>query len=194
MRIQAFGLEEELVRGLVGKLDDLIFDRRAIARSDRLNLAAVHGRAMNVFADDAVSFGGGPGDVARHLGVVVRHLLSTETEWRRISIARLNLKLGPVDAAAVEAGRSAGLQAASAQAEIFQSFAEQHRVRLTRTTGGVLLLTAMDQPVEKRSSRDDYDFCADDSAIAQANTENATQCETVVGRWSSVVGQSLGWN
>ena len=36
VRVQAFGLEEELVRRLVGKLDDLVFDRRAVARADGL--------------------------------------------------------------------------------------------------------------------------------------------------------------
>jgi hypothetical protein len=37
--VQAFGLEEELVLRLVGKLDDLVFDRRAVARADAFDLA-----------------------------------------------------------------------------------------------------------------------------------------------------------
>ena len=57
VRVQAFGLEEELVRALVGELDDLVFDRRAVARADGLDLAAVHRRAMHVLADDAMRLG-----------------------------------------------------------------------------------------------------------------------------------------
>ena len=36
--VEAFRLKKELVLGLVGKLDDLVFDGRAIARSDALDL------------------------------------------------------------------------------------------------------------------------------------------------------------
>ena len=56
------------------------------------------------------------------------------------------------------------------QTEVFQSFAEQDRVGLTGTTCRILLLAAVDQSVEKSSSGDDYGFCADSSAVAQADT------------------------
>ena len=52
MRVETFGLEEELVLLLVGKPDDLVFDRRAVARADGLDLPGVHRRAQDVFADD----------------------------------------------------------------------------------------------------------------------------------------------
>ena len=85
VRVQAFGFEEELVRVLVGKLDDLVFDRRAVARADGLDLAAVHGRAVHVFANDAVSLRRGAGDVAGHLRVVMRDALGAKAEraWDR---------------------------------------------------------------------------------------------------------------
>ena len=84
VRVQALGLEEELVHLLVGKLDDLVFDRRAIARADRLDLPAVHGRAVHVLADDAMRLRRGERDVARHLLVVMRDALGAEAERRGI--------------------------------------------------------------------------------------------------------------
>src|SRR5690606_11087047 len=51
---QAFGLDEHLVLILVGKAMDLVFDRWAIARTDPLDDAGVHRRAIQVVADDLV--------------------------------------------------------------------------------------------------------------------------------------------
>ena len=48
VRVQALGFKEELMRKLVRKADDLVFDRRAVARSNTFDLAGVHGRAMYV--------------------------------------------------------------------------------------------------------------------------------------------------
>src|SRR6185369_8354388 len=114
MRIQPFRLEEELMRGLIGKLDDLVFNRGAISRPDRLDLTAVHGRAMHILADNAVSLLGGPGDVTRHLTIVMRNPLSTKTEWRRVGITRLDLKLRPLDSSAIQSRWSSSLKPASA--------------------------------------------------------------------------------
>jgi len=123
VRVQAFGFEEELVLELVGELDDFVFDRRTISWADRLDLTAVHGRAVNVVADDAVGFLGGEGDVARHLFVKVCDALGAEAEGGGVVVAGLDLEAGPVDGAAVEAWRRAGLEAAAAQPELLQSFA-----------------------------------------------------------------------
>ena len=106
---------------LVGKLDDLVFNRRAIARADGLNLPAVHRRAVHVLADDAMRFGRSPGDVARHLRIMMRNALGAEAEWRWVGVSGLFLKPRPVDGAAIESRRSASLQAATAQAEILEA-------------------------------------------------------------------------
>ena len=46
MRIEAFGLDEDLVRCLVGEAHDLVLDRGAIARADALDHAGEHRRAI----------------------------------------------------------------------------------------------------------------------------------------------------
>ena len=122
--VQPFGLEEELVHFLVGELDDLVFDRGAVARADRLDLTAVHRRAVDVLADDAMGLGRGPGDVAGYLRIVMRYPLGAEAEWSGIFVTWLEREARPVNGASVEARRSAGLEAAAAQAELLESFAE----------------------------------------------------------------------
>src|SRR5690242_21763936 len=107
MRVQSLRFEEELVLQLVRKLDDLVFNRRAVARTDGLNLPRVHRRAMNVLANDAVCFFGRERDVAWHL--LLRDLLGAEAKRSGIIIAWLHGKARPIDGAAVEAGRSTGL-------------------------------------------------------------------------------------
>ena len=173
VRVQSLRLKEELVHLLVGKLHDLVFDRRTVSRTDRLDLPAVHGRAVHVLADDAMRLCRGPGDVARHLRVVMRNALGAKAERRRIDVARLLGKARPVDAASVEARRSSGLEPASAQAELLQSLAQQNGVGFARTSRRVLLLAAVNQAVEKCSGRDDDGRRADRAAVAQANAENA---------------------
>src|SRR6266850_2126938 len=140
MRVQALGLEKELVGELVGELNDLVFDRRTVAWTDRLDLSAVHRRAVHVFADDAVRFFRRERDVARHLLVVMSDTLGAEAEGGGIGVTGLLGKLRPVDGASVKARRSAGFQTASAQAELLQCFAEQDGIGLSGTPGRILLL------------------------------------------------------
>ena len=79
----------------------------------------------------------------------MRHALGAEAERRGIGVARLLGEARPVDGASVEARRSAGLEAAAAQAQLLQRFAQQNRVRFAGTPGGILLLAAVNQAVEK---------------------------------------------
>src|ERR1700722_12701909 len=99
---------------LVRKLYDLVFDRRTVARPDRLNLPAIHRRAMNIVANDAVSLWRCPRDVARNLRVVMRHTLGSKTERSRIDVAGLLRETRPVDGASIKARRRARLKPASA--------------------------------------------------------------------------------
>src|SRR5882724_1294621 len=102
------------MRELVRELDDLVFDRRTIARADRLDLSAVHRRTVHIFADDAMCLFRRERDEAGHLCVVMGDALGAEAKGRGIGVARLHGELRPVDGASVETRRSAGLQAATA--------------------------------------------------------------------------------
>src|SRR6266700_932938 len=102
-----------------------------------------------------MSFRCRPGDVARHLRVVMRDTLGAKTEGRGIGIAGLDLEFLPVNGATVQARWSSGFETASPQPELFKSFSKQDRGRFAGTARRILLLAAVNQAVEKRSGGDD---------------------------------------
>src|SRR5271169_577569 len=97
MCIEALGLEEELVLLLVGEADDFVFDRRAVAWANGVNLPGVHRRTRDVFADDAQRLRRGVGDVAADLAL--RNFSGAEAERRRLGVAGLRFEARPVDRA-----------------------------------------------------------------------------------------------
>ena len=137
---------------------------------------------MNILADNALGFSSGPGDVTRHLRVVMCDALGTEAERRGVGVARLDCKFRPVNGAAIEARRRSRLQAAAAQAELLERFAQQHSVRFAGASCWILLLAAVDKSVEKCSGGDDHGGSADGAAIAQLDAvDGAMSCVHVRG-------------
>src|ERR1051325_7664595 len=179
------------MRRLIGKLDDLVFDRWTVTRTNGLNLATVHGRAVDVFANNAVGFECRPGDVTRDLRIVVRNPLCTKAERSRIRIAGLNLKLRPVDCPAVKARRCSGLKPASAQPKTLEGFTQQNRIRLSGPSRRILLLATMNKPVKKSSRGDDDSLRPYSSPIAQTNSPYNARRDLVVRRTPFVVPKNI---
>src|SRR4029079_10331564 len=165
-------LEKELVRNLLGKLDDLVFNRRAVARPDGMDLPAVHRRTMNIFADDAMRFRQSPRDVTGHLRIMVGHSPGTKAEGSGIGIAGLHLKLGPVDSPAVESRRRPGLEPATSQTELLQRLAQQHSGRFSGAARRIWLLAAVDQAIEERSGRNNDSSRADVASVTEADADD----------------------
>ena len=113
--VAAFGLEEDLMFVAVGEADDLVLDGRAVAGAGAFDLAAVHGSAMEVGADEVVDAGVGVGDVAGQLGLV--DPVGQEGEGDGVGVAGLGFEAGEVDGAAIEARGGAGLEAEEFEAE-----------------------------------------------------------------------------
>ena len=63
--LATLGFEKDLMPFFLGEFDDFVFDRGAIARTDTLDLAGVHRRAMQISADNLARLVGRVGDVAR---------------------------------------------------------------------------------------------------------------------------------
>ena len=97
VRRQAFGLDEDLVRGLVGEAVHLVFDRRAIARPDAFDHACEHRRAIATGADDLVRALVGRGDVTAHLARMIAAPAEVREHRHRL-VARLNCESRVVDA------------------------------------------------------------------------------------------------
>jgi hypothetical protein len=107
-----------------------------------------------------------------------------KTERSRIQIAGLSLKARPVNGAPVETRRRPGLEPASAQPKLLERFAQQNRCRFSRSSRRILLLAAVNQPVEKSPGSNDDRVGRDAAPIAQQDAAN----NAVVGRWSLVAG------
>src|SRR4029077_333651 len=195
MCVQPFGLEKKLVLELVGELHDFVFDGGTISWSDRLDLAAVHRGAVDVFADDAMRLFGRERDVAGHLTVVMGDAQGAEAEGRGIEIAGLRFEARPIDGASVEPRRRPGLQAAAAEPEFLERFAQKNRRGLARAARGILLFPAVDQTVQESAGGDDDSLSSHRAAVAQADADGSltvagvTGRRTVAGRWSLAVGK-----
>src|SRR2546430_11243945 len=109
VRVQTLGLQEHLVSLGVGKLHDLVLDRRTVARPASADGAAIQRRLLEMGADDRLHFFTGPRDPARQLAWQRRALVEVEAVC--VAPAVLALDPGPVDATAVDAGGRAGLEA-----------------------------------------------------------------------------------
>ena len=118
MIVEPFRLQKNLMAVALAEFDDLVFDRRTIARAAARDLSGIHRRAMHVGADDLVRRFDRARDAAFDLRIVDARRQHRE-RLRRI-VAGLHLEAGPIDGAAIEPRRRAGFQTAEGEAESFQ--------------------------------------------------------------------------
>src|SRR6185369_18016586 len=107
---------------LVCKANDLVLDRRAVARPAALNSPAVHRRAIERAADDLMRARVGVRDVAGNLGLA--DALGGVRERDRRLVAGLDLEALEVDRARVEARTGAGLQPTDAKSQCRELIAQ----------------------------------------------------------------------
>ena len=112
-------LDEDLVAIAVGESDDLVLDRRAVARPGRRDPTCVQRRPVEVAADDRVRLRIREGDVAVDLGCVDGPRL--EGKRHRIAVARLPVHRVKIDRGFQDARRRPGLQSPHRQAQTGQS-------------------------------------------------------------------------
>ena len=153
VRVQAFRLEEHLVRALLGEAHHLVLDRRAVARADAFDLSRVERRAVERGSDQLVRVGPRVRDPARHL----RRMLVARAEvgeHRARVVAGLLVEAREFDRAAVEARRRAGLQAVDAERQLAQPGGEPRRGRIARATARMVREADVDQAGEERAGRE----------------------------------------
>src|ERR1700722_1886556 len=133
----------------------LVLDRGAVARPDAFDRTCEHRRAIEGCADDVVGALVGVRDVA---GELARMLAGTaeEREHRQRRVAVLNRERAVVDAAAIDARRRTGLQAATARRDLAQLLRQAHRGRIAGATRGVIVETDMDAAGEEGANREHY--------------------------------------
>ena len=111
----AFRLQKELVGTAVGKAHHLVLDGGAVAGADALDAAGIERRPVQVGADDGVGALVGVGEPAGYHGPAIA-LWRGEVAEMQARVPVLALGAVKVDAAAVDAGRGAGLEAGHGKA------------------------------------------------------------------------------
>src|ERR1700738_888404 len=102
----------------IAEADDLVLDRRAIARPGALDLPGIHRRAMHIGPDHLMGCRRRAGDAAldlRRRDAVGHH----QKRLRRI-VAWLHFDRRPVDRAAIEPWRGAGFQPPQREADALE--------------------------------------------------------------------------
>ena len=141
--VQPFGLDEDLVAGLLGEAHHLVLDGGAVARADALDLAAVQRRAVQRVADDLVGTLAGMGDPAADLRRMLGRA-AQEGHHRARVVTGLFFHQAVVQRAAVDARRRAGLQAIDHERALAQARGQRGRRRVAHAASGVLGLTDVD--------------------------------------------------
>ena len=119
LRVQAHGLDKELVAGLVREAGHLGLNGGAVPGPHPLDGPAVHGGAVQVPPDDPVGVLVSVGEVAH--GPVDRGLPGLKGEGHGIQIPVLALHFGEIHGAGVDPGRGAGLEPAQGEAQLPQA-------------------------------------------------------------------------
>ena len=147
--VEPLRLEKDLVSGTVGKADDLVLDRRTIADTRCRYLPGKHRRLVQVLTDQRVGRLVGARDVARHLRV--GDPVGQERERPGRHVAVLDHQGLPVDGAAVEPRRRAGLEPTEAETRPFHVPCQGHGSRVADPAGGPSLGAEMDLAPQERA-------------------------------------------
>ena len=122
-RVQPLRLHEDGMAFLVGEAHHLVLDGGAVARAGALDLAGIHRRQMQVFANDLVRFGRCVGEIAQR-AVFQRRRVRQEGKRHDRRIALLRSHLREIDRAHVHARGRAGFEAADGKAVVQQRLRE----------------------------------------------------------------------
>ncbi len=151
-RIEPLRLKEDLVAVAVGETANLVLDRRAIAR------AAATRIAPNRAASDSAAAAMMSWVFGRRVGRSHRRAAADDTAaavaHRPVTaFRRLNRERRPVDGAAIESRRRAGLEPGAGQGELAQLRGEAGRCRRTASAAGPDLVATKQARAEKGTAR-----------------------------------------
>ena len=165
--IKPLRLQKQLVALLVCKAHDLVLDGGTVARAGALDRALVHGRAVDVLADDAVRLRVGVGQVA--LRAVGKRTVRHERERGDDLVAGLRLHLVKVDGALLDARRRAGLEPTQRDAQPAQRARQLHGGEQTLRAALPAGLADDDAAVHVHAGADDGGLAGDLRAGGCAN-------------------------
>ena len=156
VRGQPFGLQEDLVRVLVGKAVHLVFNARAVARAHTFDDTGEHGAAVEAALDDLVRTLVGMGDPAGHLLRVLRGLAQKAEHRHGIQVTWLFFQPCEVDGPTVQTRWRARLQPPLCQLQLLEPRRKAHRGWVAGTPCAVVLQAHVDASIQKCSRRQDH--------------------------------------
>ena len=157
-RVEPFGFEENLMPFLVREPDDLVLERRAVARPDAANLSVEQRRAVEVRAHQVADAIVGVQQMAVNLWAT--DPICQERERDRLIVAALEREDAPghlrieVDAPPIEPRRGAGLQPPVLEADRLERLRKLAGRRFAGAPRRMLLGADVNEPVQKRAGRD----------------------------------------
>ena len=172
VRIQSFRLQEDLVRHLIRKLDELVLYGRTVPRPDPFYLAAVERGTPNAFPYDAGSFRSGPAQEALNLGAI--DPVCQKGKRSRFRISRLWLELRPIDGTRIKPRRGTGLQSRPTQIQTTDLVGKHDRWRLAVSPTFELSFPDMGEPIQKCPGSDDDRPTVDAPPIHKLHASHST--------------------
>src|SRR5438552_15424149 len=160
----------------IGKLDDLVLDRRAVARSAPADRAAVQCGFLQVSPNDLLHYLAGPGDPAWQLPRPLNPLVEREAVIIRVSVFALDLR--PIDAAPVDPRRGPGLEARCCKSKCINMLRDIDRRLIASAPRRDLRIRAeMDPPAQEGPGRDDDGARAERPPVAGDDSCDARALE-----------------
>ena len=157
-RIDPLRLEEDLVALFVGEADDLVLERRAVARPDPADLAVEQRRAIEVRSHEIAHAIVRVEQIAVDLRTLDRAREKRKRHGRRVAAfddePAIRHVAGEIDAVAIEPRRGSGLQAAPRESKRLQRVSQITRGRFAGAAGLMLLRSDVDEAVQERPGRD----------------------------------------
>ena len=163
----------------VGEADDLVLDRRAVARAAALDLPGIHRRPVQIGPDEVVRGRRRAGDAAGNLRVV--DALGQEGKRLRRLVAGLHLHRDQSMVRAVESRRRAGLEPAQREARAFRASRKTDGRRLADPAGRSLSLADVDQAAQERAGRQHHGAGRNNRAHRPAEPRDAMIDHKIVG-------------
>src|SRR5579871_591821 len=134
---------------LVGEAHDLVLDRGAITGTATMNLTRIHGRAIEVGANEIVNRLIGVRYVALHLWLC--DALGGEAERSGIVVSGLAFGLAEINRAAIEPAWCAGLETGQLKAAAGEAIAKRFGRAVAGTATARLGLAGVHDGLEKRT-------------------------------------------
>src|SRR6185503_8573360 len=158
--------------GLLRKLNYLIFNRRAVTRSNAFDGARVERRFMKIGSDLFMQLFVCVAEIAIEL--ILLDLFSRKRKGHRPVVRRLWLKSVPVNGSSVEARRRAGFQSSHRKAKPLEGLRKFDRRGFAGAATRVGAAPGMNLAIEKSAGGNDNRLGAQPPRVLQLNATDAT--------------------